>query len=348
MADAPYKLLVVDDDEFNRRIIARLLVKQDYTDVDMASNGREALEMIGQSNYDAIMLDIEMPEMDGYGVLEHLQKDMRLRQIPVIMISGVDETSSVIKCIEMGATDYLHKPIDPVLLRARLGACLDKKRMHDQQNSYVNQLREEKKRADELLNVILPTAAANELMSSGRVPPRRYNNVAILFCDIVGFTEFCNSHSAEEVVSGLQSLFEACERITQKHGMEKIKTIGDEFMASSGLLTANSDPMLSAVSCGLEMIEASKECDPPWEVRVGINSGAVVAGIVGHDKYQFDVWGDAVNLASRLTGAGGPGKLVVSMESWLGIQDTCDGRSLGRVDLKGKGEMEIIEVYGLR
>ncbi len=348
MADAPYKLLVVDDDEFNRRIITRLLAKENYSDVDMAGNGREALDLIGKGDYDAIMLDIEMPEIDGYGVLEHLQKDMRLRQIPVIMISGVDETASVIKCIELGATDYLHKPIDPVLLRARLGACLDKKRMHDQQSSYVNQLREEKKRADQLLNVILPTAAANELKSAGRVPPRRYDNVAILFCDIVGFTEFCDNHSAEEVVSGLQSLFEACERITKKHGMEKIKTIGDEFMASAGLMTPNSDPLLSAVACGLEMIEASKECEPPWEVRVGINGGPVVAGIVGHDKYQFDVWGDAVNLAARLTGAGGPGKLVVSMNAWLNIQDSCDGRSLGRVDLKGKGEIEIIEVYGLR
>ena len=348
MSDEIYKLLVVDDDEFNRRIIARLLAKEDYSDVDMAENGQHALDLIRENSYDAIMLDIEMPELDGYGVLEHLQRDMRLREIPVIMISGVDETSSVIKCIELGATDYLHKPLDPVLLRARLGACLEKKRLRDQQIGYVSQLREEKKRADQLLSVILPTAAANELKSAGRVPPRRYEDVAILFCDIVEFTTFCDSHSAEDVVNGLQNLFEAFEKITRNNGMEKIKTIGDEFMASSGLTTPNDDPLLAAVACGLEMIEAAATVDPAWRVRVGINQGPVVAGIVGHDKYQFDVWGDTVNTASRMTGVAKEGTAVLPIEAWMSIQDRCDGRSLGRVEVKGKGQIEVVEAYALR
>jgi class 3 adenylate cyclase len=314
----------------------------------MASNGREALDKIAETSYDAIMLDIEMPELDGYGVLEHLQRDMRLREIPVIMISGVDETTSVIKCIELGATDYLHKPIDPVLLRARLGACLEKKRLRDQQIGYVSQLREEKKRADQLLSVILPTAAANELKSAGRVPPRRYENVGILFCDIVEFTTFCDSHSAEDVVNGLQNLFEAFEQITHRNDMEKIKTIGDEFMASSGLMLQNDDSLLAAVACGLEMIEAAANCDPPWRVRVGINQGPVVAGIVGHDKYQFDVWGDTVNTAARMTGVAEEGTVVLPIAAWMSIQDRCDGRSLGRIEVKGKGQIEVVEAYALR
>lgn len=347
MNDETYKLLVVDDDEFNRELMASVLDDEGY-DYDMVENGSLALARISENNYDAVILDIEMPELDGFGVLEHLQKDMRLREIPVIMISGVEEIESVIKCIEMGATDYLHKPINSVLLRARLGACLEKKHLRDQHLSYVRQLREEKNRSDELLNVILPTAAANELKSAGRVPPRTYQNVAILFCDIVGFTSFCNSHSAEEVVNGLQDLFEAFEKITHENNMEKIKTIGDEFMASSGLMLPNTDPLLAAVNCGLEMIKAAAAVDNSWSVRVGINQGSVIAGIVGHDKYQFDVWGDTVNTASRMTDVVKENAVVLPVEAWISIQDRCDARSLGKHYVKGKGRMELVEAYGIR
>ncbi|PCI80776.1 MAG: hypothetical protein COB20_02665 [SAR86 cluster bacterium] len=342
------RLLIVDDDEFNRSMTARLLKKEGYAEFDMAENGYIALDMIRNNNYDSIMLDVEMPELDGYGVLEQLQQDMRLRDIPVIMISGINDTESVIRCIELGAADYLHKPIDPVLLRARLGACLEKKRLRDQQLGYVKQLREEKRKADALLNVILPAAVANELKSMGRVPPRSFQNVAMLFCDIVDFTSYCNAHNAEEVVNGLQNLFEAFEKITRQHEMEKIKTIGDEFMASAGLTLANQDPLRSAVACGLEMIRAAAENDPVWQVRVGINQGAVIAGIVGHDKYQFDVWGDTVNTAARMAAVAKEGSIAMPIESWLSIQDSCDARSVGIIDIKGKGPLEIVEVYALR
>ena len=343
-----YKLLVVDDDDFNRKMMKRLLEKEGYSKIDMADNGNLALQKIRENNYDAIMLDIEMPEIDGYGVLEHLQKDMRLRDIPVIMISGVEESASVIKCIKLGATDYLRKPIDPVLLHARLGACLEKKRLRDQQISYVSQLREEKKRFDKLLNVILPIAAANELKATGRVPPRLYQDVSILFCDIVGFTSYCERHSAEEVVDGLQELFEAFEEITHRNGMEKIKTIGDEFMASSGLLLPNEDPLLAAITCGLEMVEAAKSNTNSWHVRVGINQGPVIAGIVGLDKYQFDVWGNTVNTAARMTNVAQENIVVLPVEAWMSVQDRCDGRSLGMLDFKGKGQMEVVEAYNIR
>lgn len=342
------RLLVVDDDEFNRSMISRLLKKEGYSNFDIAENGFVALRKIRENDYDAIMLDIEMPELDGIEVLKELQKDMRLRDIPVIMISGINDTESVILCIELGASDYLHKPLDPVLLRARLGACLEKKRLRVQQLVYINQLRKEKKRADQLLNVILPTAAVNELKSMGQVLPRRYENVSMLFCDIVDFTSYCNTHNAEEVVTGLQNLFESFEKITHRHGMEKVKTIGDAFMASAGLMLANPDPLISAVACGLDMIDAAATNDPAWEVRVGIKQGPVIAGIVGHDKYQFDVWGDTVNTASRMADIGKQGAVVMPVETWMSIQDLCDARSMGYMDVKGKGQIEIVEVYGLR
>ena len=348
MKDNNPALLVVDDEEFNRTLILRHLKKEGYEDVEVAENGRQALDILDGGNFDLVLLDIEMPETDGYGVLEQLKSDMRLRDIPVIMISSIDDMDSICKCIELGADDYLPKPFDPVLLRARLGACLDKKRLLDEKTSYLNQIKTEKKKSEDLLNVILPAAAANELKRSGRVEPRQFDNVALLFCDIVGFTSFCSKHTAEEVVGGLQVLFVKFEEITRNHQMEKIKTIGDEFMATAGLLAPNENPLLSAIKCGLDMAAAARETEPNWEVRAGVHCGSVVAGIVGRDKYQFDVWGDTVNIAARMSGQGSPGAVAMTHKAWLQVEDDCLGRTLGRVDVKGKGDVEIIECYGLQ
>ncbi len=348
MAERKFVLLVVDDDEFNRRIIARILKREDYGDVETAENGREALEMMKVRDFDAVLLDIEMPEVDGFEVLEHMRTDMRLRDIPVIMISSVEGTDAVIKCIELGAADYLPKPFNPVLLRARLGACLERKRLRDQEAVYMEKLTAEKRRADELLHAILPSAAMSELQRSGKVKARRYDNVALLFCDVVGFTAFCDEHDPEEVVSHLQELIEAFEDITRKHEMEKIKTIGDEFMATAGMLLPNAVPLLSAVTCGLEMANATRQLALGWEVRVGVHAGPVVAGIVGGDKYQFDVWGDTVNVAARMAGIGNPGVVILTYNDWMQVKDACNGRSLGLIDVKGKGGIEVVEVYELR
>lgn len=346
--DGESTILIVEDDEFNRSLIIRHLKKEGHDNVEVAENGKQAVDMVRSNNYDLVLLDIEMPELDGYGVLEQMKSDMRLRDIPVIMISSIDDMNSIVKCIELGADDYLPKPFDPILLHARLSACLEKKQFLDEKASYLKQIKTEKKKSEDLLNIILPAAAANELKRNGRVEPRQFDNVALLFCDIVGFTSFCSNHTAEEVVGGLQNLFVKFEEIIRDHQLEKIKTIGDEFMATAGLLTPNDNPLLSAVKCGLDMAAAAKETEPNWEVRSGVHCGSVVAGIVGSDKYQFDVWGDTVNMAARMTGQGSPGTVTMGHEAWLQVEDDCQGRTLGRVEVKGKGEIEIIECYGLQ
>ena len=347
MADKDVKLLAVDDEEFNRKLLIRHLKKEGFLNVDTAENGQQALEMVRGGDYDLIMMDIEMPEMDGITTLESMKSDMRLRDVPVIMISGVEAMDSIVKCIELGAEDYLNKPFNPVMLRARVNASLEKKRLRDMEASHLFQLKSEKKKSDMLLNVILPATAANELKATGAVAPRGYDKVAILFCDIVNFTSYCDQHTPEEVVNGLQALFTRFEEICQTHQMEKIKTIGDEFMAAAGLTVQNFTPLLSAVKCGLDMAAATKEMDTSWQVRIGVHSGPVVAGIVGKEKYQFDVWGDTVNTAARMTVPGEPGTVVMTYDSWLQVQDECEGRSLGQCDVKGKGKIELVECTGL-
>ncbi|MCB2101954.1 MAG: adenylate/guanylate cyclase domain-containing response regulator [Rhodobacterales bacterium] len=338
-------ILVVDDEPFGRNLLVRHLVNEGFTKVETADNGRQALDILAKEPYDLVLLDVEMPELDGISVLSEMKSDMRLRDSSVIMISGVDETDRVAECIQLGAEDYLSKPFNAVLLEARIGACLDRRRHREREKSQMEQLRMQKRRADQLLNVILPTAAASELKASGRVIPRRYDEVAVLFCDIVGFTAFCERHDAADVVADLQAVVKRFEDITDKHGMEKIKTIGDAFMATAGLMRPNDTPLMSATRCGLEMAQAIRELVPEWELRVGVHVGPVVAGIVGDDRYQFDLWGATVNTASRMSDLASPGGVAMTYDSWMSIEDGCKGRMLGAKDVKGIGRVDVIECF---
>ncbi len=343
MTDDGPAVLVVDDNDDNRYTLTRRLKREGYTNLAVAENGRQAVDMLAGQRFDLVLLDIMMPEMDGYQVLAHIKSSQALREIPVIMISAVDEMDSVVRCIELGAEDYLPKPFNRVLLRARIGACLEKKRLRDREAAYLSQIERERQRADDLLHAILPAAAVSELKATDAVAPRRFEDVAVLFCDVVDFTPYCEKHSPEEVVGQLQAWVDANEGIVGRHGLEKIKTVGDAFMATAGLLQPVDDPALAGVRCGLDMAAAVRRLDSGWSVRVGVHFGPVVAGVIGHRQFMFDLWGDTVNTAARIVGQAEPGAVVVSDATWRQVKDRCRGRAFGFVDLKGKGRVELIE-----
>jgi class 3 adenylate cyclase len=341
MAEAP-RLLVVDDIEDNRFTLTRRLNRQGYEDIVEASNGREALDALRAGRFDLVLLDVMMPEMNGYETLERIKTDPSLRDIPVIMISALDDMDSVIKCIKLGAEDYLPKPFNATLLQARVGASLEKKRMRDQEAEYRTRLETERKRSDKLLYSILPAGAVQELKQTDTVQPRRFEDVAVLFCDIVGFTSYCDRMPPEQVVGELQTLMCDFEDILDRHGLEKIKTIGDEVFATAGLLRPVENPVVASARCGLEMAAASEAMGPGWQLRVGIHCGPVVAGIVGRKQFLYDLWGDTVNVAARITGVAAPGTVVLSSAAWMQGRDSIHARSLGMVELRGRGEMELM------
>ena len=343
LSSQPGSLLVVDDNAPNRDMLARRLERLGHQ-VARAASGREALRKIKSERYDLVLLDIIMPEMSGYEVLEQLKADPALRSLPVIVLSASDESSSVVRCIQMGAEDHLRKPFDPVLLQARINTCLEKKRFRDREISYLQQIQQEKERSDDLLHIILPNEVAAELKATNKVKPRRFESVGVLFCDIVGFTAFSEQHPPEELLTYLQSLIEEFEQITTRCGLEKIKTIGDSFMAAAGLLSPLANPAWPCVRCGLGMIAAARRLPPHWEVRVGLHVGPVIAGVVGRKKYQFDVWGDTVNTAARMEQAAPPGSICVNAETWKLVAGHCQGQSQGLIQVKGKGAMELFSV----
>ncbi len=343
---APGKVLVVDDNEMNREVLVRRLERQGHA-VAAAVDGEEALARLAAADFDLVLLDMLMPRLNGYEVLERMKASERLRELPVIMITALDETASVARCLEMGAEDYLTKPFSPVVLDARVGACLEKKHLRDREVLHLRQIEEEKQRTERLLRVILPEEIIHELRETRRVRCRRHADVAVLFADVVGFTSYCDRHDADELVAALQQLVEGFEEIAERHGLEKIKTIGDAFMATAGLLERSDNPVLACVTAGLEMVPWCASLPAGWQVRVGIHCGEVIAGVVGHKKYQFDVWGDTVNTASRVESNGVPGAVSLSAEAWQQVSHLCRGRSRGRMPIKGKGEMELFVVEGV-
>jgi CheY-like chemotaxis protein len=341
------RILVVDDDEVNRDVLSRRVRSQGAT-VEVAASGREALEILRAGPFDVVLLDVRMPDMNGYQVLREMKSDTSLRDIPVVMISALNEVESTVRCIQLGAEDYLTKPFDPTLLRARLGACIEKKRLRDREIVHLKTIDQERRRADELLRAIFPPEVARELKATQMVRPRRYEGVAVLFSDTVGFTRFSDVREPEEIISRLQRLVEGQEELAELHGLEKIKTIGDAFMGAAGLLRPMSDPVLACIRCGLDMIEAARQMDPPWELRIGIHLGPVVGGVLGHRQYLFDLIGDTVNTASRIENAGVPGAVCLSGTAWQQVDHLSVGRSLGRVEVKGKGEIEIVRFERFR
>jgi CheY-like chemotaxis protein len=341
---ATSSLLVVDDNEMNRDILSRRLRRLGY-DVTLVEDGLQALDALSTRRFDLVLLDILMPGMNGYQVLDHLKSDQQLRHIPVIVLSALDDIEAVARCIQAGAEDYLPKPFNPVVLRARVGACLEKKRLHDQEERHLAQVEAQRRRADRLLHVILPAEIVAELKTTDLVRPRRHENVAVLFCDVAGFTRYCDNRPPEQVLANLQQLVERYEEISIRHGLQKIKTIGDAFMAVAGLLKPVDNPVLGAAKCGLEMVAAAQNLpDVSWNVRVGIHIGPVVAGVLGRRQYGYDLWGDTVNTAARVEQGGHVGSVTVSGTAWQLISGSCTGESLGSVAAKGKGSLELYRV----
>ena len=330
-------VLIVDDTPTNVGVISGVLKGLYRTKV--ATNGEKALVLASASEKpDLILLDVMMPGMDGYEVCRRLKANPLTRDIPVIFLTAKTDAVDEENGFEVGAVDYIHKPFSAPLVLARVKTQLALRAALSEAHAARNQ-------ADELLHALLPKKAADEIRAIGTVIPRRYENVAILFCDVTNFTSYCDQHEPEDVVSRLDALFVIFERITARHGLEKIKTIGDGFMAAGGLLQEVKDPIGSAVRCGLEMASTLIDAHLGWEVRVGVHSGPVVAGVVGQERYQFDIWGDTVNVAARMLDKAKPGSVAVTKAVWEQVSSHFEAEALGELDVKGKG---TISVFGLR
>jgi adenylate cyclase len=288
------RLLVADDNRVNRLLLGRGLEQQGHS-VSFAENGVQALEMIRQGGFDLLLLDIMMPEMDGYQVLEEIVDNPELRHLPVIMTTAMDELDSVVKCIEMGAEDYLTKPVNPVLLRARIGASLEKKRLRDQQL--------------ELIKTFATEEVAEQMLADGFELGGRLLEATAMFSDIRGFTSITESQSPAETIDLLNTYYTLMfEAITGNGGIVN-QMQGDGLMAIFGAPVEHEGHRAQAVQAGQEMIEMvelfnlEQAAMGKVQIRIGVGiaSGPVVAGFTGTQRRAtYTCVGDTVNLAARL------------------------------------------------
>ncbi|MBI2303861.1 MAG: response regulator [Chloroflexi bacterium] len=342
-------LLVVDDNAVNRDLLCRRLERDGHR-VWAAENGRQAMELLRTGNFDLVLLDILMPEMNGYEVLTQIRSSEGLKYIPVIMLSSLDEVDSVVRCIEMGADDYLPKPFNSVLLKARIGACLEKKRLRDREQAYLEQLQTEREKSERLLLNILPMPIAERLKQGERPIADTYAEVTVLFADLVGFTQWSALEPPAELIESLNRIFSAFDRLAEEHGLEKIKTIGDAYMAVAGLPMPRPDHVEAAAGMALDMLEAiagvRRSTNKRFRLRVGMNTGPVVAGVIGTKKFIYDLWGDTVNTASRMESHSMPDEILVTAEVYERLRDRYVFKQQPPLSVKGKGRMQTYLLKG--
>jgi adenylate cyclase len=336
------RILVVDDNASNRDLLSRRLQREGYR-VTSAEGGASALAMIAAEGFDLVLLDLMMPGMSGFEVLSRLKADGGTRHIPVIMISALDELDSTVRCIEAGAEDYLPKPFNPVLLRARINACLEKKRLLDE-------LHAEKERSEALLLNILPRTIVERMRSGQTAIADRVAEATVLFSDLVDFTLLSATLSPEETVKLLGLLFSQFEDLAVLHGLETIKTIGDGYMVTGGILEQQPNAAVAVAEMALSMLEvverAGRAIDKKLQLRIGVHTGGpIVAGVLGTHKIAYDVWGDTVNTAKRMESYGLPGQIHVSAATRRLLGDAFRFEPRGLLDVKGKGSMETYFVY---
>lgn len=346
-AGAGGRILVVDDVASNRDLLSRRL-QYDGHEIVTAKSGPAALACLEGDDFDLVLLDILMPDMNGVEVLSRLKAEPRWRHIPVIMISGLHEVDAVARCLEAGADDYLPKPFNPTLLRARISSTLEKKRWLDREHQYLQRIEAEKQRADALLHAVLPGQIVARLQAGEAIIADRFDEVTILFADIVGFSPIAARLAPSDLIKRLDRLFSTFDLLAEKHRVEKIKTIGDAYMAACGIPEPAADHADRIVALGKSMLESLGEpgpADGEFRIRIGVHTGPVVAGLIGRRRFVYDVWGETVNIASRLESQGIAGHVQISAATRQALRLPWHFEPRNAVDLRGVGRMQTYLIH---
>ena len=339
------KILVVDDNPNNTELLRKRLIKKGHK-VNVANDGTSALMYLMKNinSLDLLILDIVMPGMNGFEVLKFIRNDKRFYDLPVIMISSMDDTDSIYRCIENGADDYIRKPFRQIILEARIDSCIEKKLLRDKEKELIHNLKTERERSERLLFNILPDQVAARLKSGEKTIADNHNEVTVIFADIINFTSQVRDIEADKVVTLLNDLFSEFDILAQKLNIIKIKTIGDSYFAIGGLKLSAKESALKTVEFGIEAIKLIKMLNKntdlmELELRVGINSGPAISGVIGKKKFAYDIWGSTVNLANRLETTCSVGKIQISESTKELVDSHYSNLTPEKKHIKGVGEI---------
>ena len=364
------KILAVDDEPVNLQVLENHLSIQNYH-VTQASNGLKALEIIEKSEepFDIVLLDVMMPKMSGYEVCRKVREKNPLVELPILMLTAKNQPKDIVEGFDAGANDYLTKPFSKIELLSRIKTHVLLKltsenlqtaneKLKEYNATLEQKIEERTQEINALLLNILPEEVAGELKQNGTAPVKYYSMSSVLFTDFKGFTEHASEIDGRELVENLNEYFAGFDEIMEKYNLEKIKTIGDAYMAAGGIPQPNLTNPIDAVLAGLaiqsyvrekraerERNGEKKQC---WDVRLGINTGEVIAGVIGKKKFAYDVWGDTVNTAARMESGGAVGEVNISQNTYELVKDYFEVESRGKINAKGKGEVEMYFVKRIK
>ena len=356
-------ILIVDDKPDNVRLLSTILTEKGYQ-VRKALNGQRAIATVQEFPPTLILLDVMMPEMNGYEVCAQLKASPKTSSIPVIFLSALDDVVDKVKAFDVGAVDYITKPFQDKEVLARVANQLtiqsqqkllqeQTKQLEELVERLQNEIKERQgaelalrlaqKKSDHLLLNILPAAIIEDLKKGEGAAAQRFDSATVLFADIVDFTFLAARISPLELVNFLNQIFSKFDQLTEKHGLEKIKTSGDAYMVAGGLPVPRAGHAEAIANMALDMQEAiadfKTDTGEPFQIRIGINTGPVVAGVIGTKKFIYDLWGDTVNVASRMESQGLPGYIQVTTAIYEQLKDRYVFEERGAIIVKGKGEM---------
>jgi adenylate cyclase len=324
-------VLVVDDEEQNRTLLRDPLEACGY-EVTEAENGMQALQKIAGHPPDVILLDVMMPKMDGFGVCRRLKTDSKTAHIPILMVTALSDRKERLMGIAVGANDFLNKPVDIQDVTLRVGNAVYTKHLHDQ-------LQAEQEKSEQLLLNILPKPIAERMKKGETNIADSHPDVTVLLADLVGFTTLSAHIGPEQIVQLLNEVFSAFDLLTEKHGLEKIKTIGDAYLVVGGISFPRPDHAEASAELAFDMQKEIERLNQQYNtsvrLRIGICTGPVVAGVIGRKRFAYDLWGETVNLACLLESTGETGKIQIAESTCERLKHKYQFEPKHSIDVKG-------------
>lgn len=332
------KILIVEDDPVSQSILSDLVGINGY-EVILADTGEEGWRLINEEkDIRFAFIDWQLPEMDGLTLCSRIKSEINDRYVYAIVITAKNSKEDLIFGMRSGADDFISKPVHEGELLSRL-------RAGERVLNYDTKLRQQIDRADDLLTNILPSPIAHRLKSGEKAIADYLPDAAILFIDIVGFTDWCHQISPLSMIEQLSGLFTLFDEEIKAHGVEKVKSIGDAYLVASGLPDPRPDFAEALVACALSIQRRLAKINlhrlRPWLLRCGIASGPVIAGVIGNNRFIYDVWGDTVNHASRLERLAKPNEILLCDITYSHVRDRYTFADCGLVELKGMGKQKM-------
>src|SRR5690242_6399652 len=341
------KILVVDDQQANVLLLERMLGSAGYESVTSTLDPRAVHDLHEKNRYDLIVLDVQMPGMDGFQVMEGLKDIEKDGYLPVLVITA--QPDHKLRALRAGAKDFISKPFDVAEVLTRVHNMLEVRLLHvdirrknEELKKLFDQVVAERKVSERLALHVPPDSIAARLQARPDVTADSVADVTVLIADIVGFTELAPPASPERLALLLEEIFTDFDGLAKLRGLKKVKTLGNSYMAAAGVPVPWGDHAARAAHLSLDMVDAldrfNERSGSTLQVRIGIATGSVVAGVIGRRMYLYDVWGDAVNTASRMESHGVAGRVQVSESTRRLLGEPFLLEERGALQVEGKGE----------